>query len=64
MILKPKKQTWSRKFLDLVGSAPDFPYPGEPPSAEPGPEFSGSGRAPLRKQTGSRAKREPQRLDR
>jgi hypothetical protein len=39
MMLKPKKRTWSRKFLDLAGSAPDFPYPDEPPAAEPGPEL-------------------------
>lgn len=39
MRLKPKKRTWSRKFLDLAGSAPDFPYPDEPPPAEPGPEI-------------------------
>jgi hypothetical protein len=42
MILEPKKRTWSRKFLDLAGSSPDFPYPDEPPSAETGPELSGS----------------------
>ena len=39
VILEPLKRTWSRKFLDLAGSAPDFPYPDEPPPAEPGPEF-------------------------
>lgn len=39
MILMYKKRTWSRKFLDLAGSAPDFPYPDEPPAAEPGPEI-------------------------
>lgn len=43
MILKPKERTWSRKFLDLTGSAPDFPYPDEPGPAEPGPELSDSG---------------------
>lgn len=42
MTLKPKKRTWSRKFLDLAGSAPDFPYPDEPPPAEPGPELKTS----------------------
>jgi hypothetical protein len=35
---KPVKKTWSRKFLELAGSAPDFPYPEELPPAEPGPE--------------------------
>jgi antitoxin VapB len=39
IILEPVKKTWSRRFLDLAGSAPDFPYPEEPPPAEPGPEF-------------------------
>lgn len=39
VILEPMKRTWSRKFLDLAGSAPDFPYPDEPPPAEPGPEL-------------------------
>jgi hypothetical protein len=36
MSVKPKERKWSRKFLDLAGSAPDFPYPEEPPPAEPG----------------------------
>lgn len=26
VILEPLKRTWSRKLLDLAGSAPDFPY--------------------------------------
>jgi antitoxin VapB len=30
VILEPVKRTWSRKFLELAGSAPDFPYPEEP----------------------------------
>lgn len=34
VILEPVKRTWSRSFLALAGSAPDFPYPQEPPSAE------------------------------
>jgi antitoxin VapB len=29
VILEPLKRTWSRKFLELAGSAPDFPYPEE-----------------------------------
>ncbi len=36
VILEPLKRTWSEEFLDLAGSAPDFPYPDEPPPAEPG----------------------------
>jgi antitoxin VapB len=39
VILEPLKASWSRGFLDLAGSAPDFPYPEEPPPAEPGPEL-------------------------
>ncbi len=34
-----KKRTWSREFIELAGSAPDFPYPDEPLPAEPGPKF-------------------------
>jgi antitoxin VapB len=37
IVLEPVRRTWSRAFLDLAGSAPDFPYPDEPPPAEPGP---------------------------
>ena len=39
VILEPLKASWSRRFLALAGSAPDFPYPEEPPPAEPGPEL-------------------------
>jgi antitoxin VapB len=39
VILEPLKKTWSRRFLDLAGSAPDSPYPEEPPPAEPGPDL-------------------------
>ena len=39
VILEPVKRTWTRKFLELAGSAPDFPYPEEPLPAEPGPEL-------------------------
>jgi hypothetical protein len=31
---RPRKN-WSRRFLELAGSAPDFPYPAEPQRAEP-----------------------------
>jgi antitoxin VapB len=37
VILEPIRRIWSREFLALAGSAPDFPYPEEPPPAEPGP---------------------------
>jgi hypothetical protein len=30
---------WSREFLTLQGNAPDFPYPKEPPAAEPAPDL-------------------------
>ena len=39
VILEPQRKRWSRRFLDLAGSAPDFPYPEEPPPPEPGPDF-------------------------
>lgn len=37
VILEPLKRTWSRGFLDLAGSAQDFPYPDAPPAAQPPP---------------------------
>ena len=39
VILEPMRQSWSRRFLALAGSAQDFPYPDEPPAAEPGPDL-------------------------
>jgi antitoxin VapB len=39
IILEPKKKSWSREFLELAGSAEDFPYPTDPPPIEPGPDF-------------------------
>jgi len=39
VILEPVKRAWSKKFLELAGSAPDFPYPDEPPPVEPGPDL-------------------------
>jgi antitoxin VapB len=39
VILEPIRRSWSRRFLALAGSAPDFPYPDEPPAAEPGPDL-------------------------
>lgn len=39
VVLEPERRRWSRRFLDLAGSAPDFPYPDEPPPAEPGPDL-------------------------
>ena len=37
VILEPERPAWSPEFLELAGSASDFPYPPEPPAAEPGP---------------------------
>ncbi len=39
VILEPAERTWSQNFLALAGSAADFPYPEEPPPAEPGPDL-------------------------
>ncbi len=39
VILEPVRRSWSREFLELAGSAPEFPYPEEPLSADPGPDF-------------------------
>jgi antitoxin VapB len=39
VILEPARRRWSRAFIELSGSAPDFPYPEEPPPAEPGPDL-------------------------
>ncbi len=40
VILEPKIREWSREFLELAGSAQDFPYPPEPPDeAEPVADF-------------------------
>lgn len=39
VVLESGKRTWSRRFLKLAGSAGDFPYPPDPPAAEPGPRL-------------------------
>ena len=39
VVLESRKAAWSEDFLALAGSAPDFPDPGEPPAAEPGPDL-------------------------
>lgn len=39
VVLQPARRSWSREFLALAGSAPDFPYPEEPPAAESGPDL-------------------------
>ena len=40
VILEPTRRRWSHTFLELAGTASDFPYPEEPPPAEPGPDFN------------------------
>jgi antitoxin VapB len=39
VLLEPAPRGWSREFLELAGSAPDFPYPSDPPPPEPGPDL-------------------------
>lgn len=39
VILEPVEREWSEEFLKLAGAAEDFPYPSDPPEAEPGPDF-------------------------
>ena len=39
VILEPARRRWSQAFLDLPDPAGDFPYPEEPPPAEPGPDL-------------------------
>ena len=39
VILESRQPAWSERFVRLAGSAAEFPYPEEPPAAEPGPEL-------------------------
>jgi antitoxin VapB len=39
VVLESVPQGWSRRFIELAGSARDFPYPAEPGPAEPGPDL-------------------------
>lgn len=39
VVLQRAGRAWSRRFLDLAGSAQDFPYPAEPPRADVPPDF-------------------------
>ena len=39
IILEGARRRWQKEFLVLAGSAKNFPYPGEPPAAEAGPDF-------------------------
>ena len=35
VVLESAKRGWSRRFIELAGSAEGFPYPPEPPAVEP-----------------------------
>ena len=39
VVLESRQPAWSERFVRLAGSAAEFPYPEEPPAAEPGPEL-------------------------
>jgi antitoxin VapB len=39
VVLEDAKRTWSRRFIQLAGSAKDFPYPADPPVLDLGPDF-------------------------
>ncbi len=39
VVLEPVRGAWSRRFLALAGSVPDFPDVPEPARAEDGPSF-------------------------
>ena len=39
IILEPVRRQWSQEFLELAGSAENFPYPAELAQAEPVAEF-------------------------
>jgi len=39
VVLESVPRSWSRRFIELAGSAQDFPYPPDPAAAEPGPDL-------------------------
>jgi len=39
VVLESVPRSWSRRFIELAGSAQDFPYPPDPERAEPGPDL-------------------------
>ena len=39
VILEPVRRGFSRRFVELAGSAPDFPYPEKPLPPDAGPEL-------------------------
>jgi antitoxin VapB len=40
VVLEGTKKTWSRRFIELAGSAKDLPYPPEPRPVESGPDLA------------------------
>ncbi len=39
IVLESVPRTWSRRFIELAGSADDFPHPPDPEGVEPGPHL-------------------------
>ena len=39
VILEPIRRSFSRRFLELAGAVPDFPYPSEQGNADEGPSL-------------------------
>lgn len=39
VVLEARRAEWSQQFLELAGTACEFPYPDEPQSVEPGPDL-------------------------
>ena len=52
VILEPCSPAWSASFLELEGAARDFPYPADPPPAEPARRAVPSPAAPVKLPTG------------
>ena len=40
VVLEGRRSEWSREFLALAGTAPDFPYRRRRRTAEPGPDLN------------------------
>ena len=48
VVLEGRRKAWSREFLDLAGSARDFPYSRERRRPERGPDLDQGGRGTAR----------------
>lgn len=59
VILEPCSPVWSAGFLELEGTARDFPYPADPPPAEPARRAAPSPAAPVKLPTGGRGRLQP-----